>query len=372
VATVPPAATTTSTTSPLGADTLGASGTKLTLGGQPYKFVGVNAYEMGTDWGHNAGCGGMFTDAQLDQFFSGLRPNSLVRFWAFQGTIGTNPTTDQPDWSGLDRVFDAAAQYHQRLIVVLTDQGGACDSYQWQDPAWYNGGFKVVSNDPTYTHGLTPLSYWNYLQAIVTRYRNSPALGMWEPISEPEASYCPLADQPVDCTGHATCPNETLAAQALRFFYDTVGGEIHFLDPSHLVEEGALGTGQCGMQGSDYAYVGASRGIDVLSYHDYSGATGPATGNGLPTMFAASVSDDKPIIGGELGIEAGDTGGCSVTLDQRVSDFSAKLSGQLAGGSSGLLLWNYLPSEPPGGECGWDTYPGDPLLGSMYRYDVGS
>ena len=136
--------------------------------------------------------------------------------------------------------------------------------------------------------GLTPLSYWGYLQAIVTQFRSSPALGMWEPISEPEASTCPSQYQPLDCAGHQTCPNQALAARALRHFFDVVGAEIHALDPNHLVEDGMLGGGQCGTAGGEYEFVSGSPGIDVLSYHDY--YPGPALiggdqWNGLGVRF---------------------------------------------------------------------------------------
>ena len=53
--------------------------------GCPRVFTGYNAYQLATDWGTNAGCGGMATTAQIDAFFASLRPDSLVRFWAFQG-----------------------------------------------------------------------------------------------------------------------------------------------------------------------------------------------------------------------------------------------------------------------------------------------
>ena len=284
-----------------------ASGTQLYLYGAPYHFVGVNAYEAATDWGTNAGCGADLSDVQLDQLFASLPPNSLVRFWAFQGTMATNVNTHQLDWGPLDRVFAAAAAHSQRLVVTVTDQGGTCDGGHWQDPAWYDGGFRAVFNDPTTTdgRGLTPLSYWTYLQDIVSRYADSPALGMWEPISEAEASTCPQQFQPTSCSGHQTCPEESVAASALRYFFDNVGAEIHSLDPRHLVESGLLGGGQCGTEGSDYQYVSASPGIDVLSYHDYWG-TAPIGGdqwNGMAVRFHQSLAVGKPIIAGELGLD---------------------------------------------------------------------
>ena len=87
-------------------------------------FSGYDAYQLATDWGTNAGCGGMATPAQVDSFFASLRPDSLVRFWAFQGTMATNVHTGQIDWAPLDNVFYEAAKYHVYLIPVISDQGG--------------------------------------------------------------------------------------------------------------------------------------------------------------------------------------------------------------------------------------------------------
>ena len=335
----------------------------LTLNGQPYRFVGVDAYELATDFGINSGCGTEEADAQLAELFSSLPPNSLVRIWAFQASMVTDINTHQLNWQPLDRVFATAAKYHQRLIVVLTDQGGTCDGNVWQGPSWYNGGFMQVYNDPTTTdgRGLTPLSYWDYMQDVVERYKDSPALGMWEPVSEPEASTCPGDYEPQNCWGHNVCVNETVAAQALRHFFDVVGAEIHSLDPDHLVESGTMGGGQCGTAGSDYQYVSASRGIDVLSYHDYYNGLpmGGDQWNGLAVRFAQAAALRKPIIGGEVGEDAGSGSGCE-TLAQRAADIEAKIRTQMQAGSSGLLVWDWLPA--PSSDCTTDTFPGDPLM----------
>lgn len=166
--------------------------------------------------------------------------------------------------------------------------------------------------------------------------------------------------EPSHCSGHQTCPNEQIAANALRHFYDVVGGEIHALDPDHLVEAGLIGNGQCGTAGQDYAYVGSSPGIDVLSYHDYSVAKTPIPGdrwNGLAVRFAQAAAIGKPVVGGEEGIDAGR--GCRSDR-RRASLLSAHIKGQIAKGSSGVLLWNWVPGLDPG--CTYDIAPHDPLL----------
>ncbi len=342
-----------------------AQGQNLEIGGIPTKFTGVNAYELATDWGINSGCGGMPTTAQIDAFFESLRPNSLVRFWAFQGTMATDVNTHQLDWGPLDRVFYAAAKYHVYLIPVISAQyGSGCDGGHWQDPSWYSGGFNNVYNSDTNSNGrgLDPLSYADYLTAIVSRYADSPALGMWEPMSEPEASTCPAAFQPDNCSGHQTCPDEAAAAAALQYFFTTEGGRIQRLDPEHLVEAGFLGGGQCGTAGSDYQSVGASPGINVLSVHDYY-ASAPMGGdrwNGMAVRFAQAKALDKPIIAGEGGILAGNgQAGCE-SLQQRALDLSAKIATQFAAGESAYLVWNWVLD--PIGPCNYDTGPSDTSL----------
>ncbi len=342
---------------------IAASGSHLVLNGNAYQFTGVNAFEIATDWGTNAGCGEMETDAQLDGLFASLPPNSMVRFWAFQGGLATDVNTGHPDWTPIDRVFAAAAAYHQRLIPVITDQGGVCDGGHWQDPSWYEGGFKEVFNDSLNSDGTghSPLSYWTYLQEIVNRYKDSPALGMWEPISEAEASTCPPQYQPTNCGGHQTCPDESVAAWALRYFFNAVGSEIHALDTEHLVENGLLGGGQCGIANGDYRYVSASPEVDVLSYHDYypSSPYGSANWAAIDSRISQALSLSKPIIAGEAGILAGPRPGC-VSLANRNDDILQKEQALLQAGGSGMLVWDWVPTGAA--TCSYDVKPADPLL----------
>src|SRR4051812_15135025 len=66
------------------APAIGVAHGHLTLVGKPYRFVGLNAYELATYWGRNAGCGAMLGDRQLEHFFASTPPRSLVRIWAWQ------------------------------------------------------------------------------------------------------------------------------------------------------------------------------------------------------------------------------------------------------------------------------------------------
>jgi mannan endo-1,4-beta-mannosidase len=354
------------TYAPTGQLPITVSGQNLEMGGVPTKFTGVNAYELATSWGTNAGCGGTETAPQIAALFSSLGPNSMVRFWAFQGTLATNPATHQIDWAPIDQVFYLAAHYHVYLVPAITDQGGGCDGGHWQDPSWYAGGFNDVFNSLSNSdgRGLTPLSYWTYMQELVSRYKDSPALGLWEPISEPEASTCTSAFQPTNCSGNQTCPDESAAAADLTSFFDVVGGEIHTLDPIHPVEAGFLGGGQCGTQGTDYESVGASPGIDVLSVHDYYGAAllGGDQWNGMSVRFSQAATLDKPIITGEVGILAGNGHSC-ISFDQRVVEMTAKRQAQFADGSSAFLVWNWVLD--PLGSCNYNTGTGDPLMASL-------
>ena len=349
---------------PTGQLPITADGQSLAIGGVPTFLTGFNAYELATDWGTNAGCGGMVSAAMIDAFFGSLRPNSLVRFWAFQGSMATNVNTGQLDWQPLDNVFYAAAKYHVYLIPVISGQSAGCDGDHWQDPSWYSGGFKNVYNSAADSdgQGLTPLSYWDYMNALVSRYADSPALGMWEPMNEAEASTCPAAFQPTNCSGHQTCPNEATAASALKHFFTVVGTQIHALDPAHLVESGFLGAGQCGTAGGDYESVGSSPGIDVLSVHDYYGPAplGGNQSNGMAVRFAQAKALDKPIITGEAGILAGiGQSGC-MSLQQRRVDMASKMTAQFAHGDSAFLIWNWQPD--PLGACNYDTGPNDNSL----------
>ena len=334
---------------------------KLYLNGSPYRFVSLSAPSAATDWPVNWGCGAMATDAQLDALFAGLPPHTLVPFWATQAMAFNNKTTHAIDFSGIDRVFRAAEQYHQFLMPELETQQGYCSDGHWKDSSWYSGGYRGTFDDGRH---LQPLSYWDYVHLIVPRYASSPALGMWELMVEPEGSSCNAGYSGALCYGYTTC-NEAQASTALRAFFDKVGTEVKRLDPLHLIATGSQGDGQCGWAGTDYAYVNASPGVDVCEVHDYNGPQDPLDPSyqqDAPTCIAMG----KPLIVGETGFNTAAAipgAGCAQTLTARASAFSARINAYLADGASGLALWDWV--LPGVGTCGYGITMDDPVLAIM-------
>src|SRR5581483_4911429 len=188
-----------------------------------------------TDYAINYGCGQSYDANAVNSMFASLRPNSVVRVWAFK-SIAYNKNSKTFDFATFDRVVQAAAQYNQKVIFVLAHQwGGGCGEV-YKNESWYATGYKQVLTDGTAQGAATdPLSYWDWVRTVVPRYANSPSVAMWEPMNEPNPT--------TDASG-STCTNT--AATTLRNWFDAVGGLIHSLDANHLVVSGLQGSGQCG------------------------------------------------------------------------------------------------------------------------------
>jgi hypothetical protein len=305
-------------------------------------YVGLNVYELASDPGVNLGCGASF-NGQWASFFSSLPTGTVVRFWATQQMATSAASPGQLNWTALDSVFSSAATYHVHLIPVLGNEWTDCDGTRavQKQLSWFQGGFRSNTDEG-------PISYLSWVRGIVARYANSPATYLWEPMNEAQAA-----------NGNGTC-TEPSAAGALRSFYDAVGATIHSIDSKHKVESGLLGEGNCGTENADYASVGASSGIDVLSYHDYyppGQGEGGDQWNGIAVRIAQAAADHKPILVGEDGISAGT--GCGESLNQRAIDFQKRARAQFAAGAVGMLFWDW---EKAPSNCSYDIGPGDPSL----------
>ncbi len=298
---------------------LSATGDQLLLGGEPFRFLSLNAFTL-------TGCGNpdeLFDEPALDEFFASLRPRSLVRTYAFQ----------TQDIAAIEAVIQAAARHQQLLNLVLADANGSCgDASIDKDEAWFASGFRS--------------DYLPWVRELVTREKAQPSVGMWELVSSPV----------------------NIRVETLRAFYDEVGGVVHQLAPHHLVSSGTHGVWAYG--GADgYARLHESPGIDVAGFRDYEQEPGAP-----PNLEGAldALGGKKPLILAEAGVFASPDGDATQMLDGRVclswndrrdvlgSWIEASFQTSLAG----IDIWNYLPVRRE--TCEYSTHRSDPLFALVH------
>lgn len=325
----------------------------LYLDGDTWWPAGFNAYQLATNWAVNRGCGGM---VDLHSYFDSLPPHSLTRFDAFQ-ELAINKFTGTLDFTAMDAVFAEAERTGQMLVPVLAAQDGACENDRFKDRSWYTGGWKTDDGNGT------RLSFQGWVQAAVSRWKDSPSVAAWELVGEPDPGECVNGN----CDWRVrTCPPD--AAHVLRAFMEEAGAQVKSIAPRHLITAGLIGGGQCGTGGDDYQYVSESANVDFVQYHDY-GADGVALPgdqwNGLARRISQSRAAGKPLLVAEIGENAGS---CT-TLPARASSIERKITGQRAAGTAGALLWAFVP-DPRLNDCTMDIGPGDPLFPVMARFNT--
>jgi mannan endo-1,4-beta-mannosidase len=333
-----------------------AVGTSLYLNGRAWQFTGINVPQAATDYSVNAGCGASFP---LLPFFDSLPSYTVVRVSFSQdetidAQAGVNPAVVNRDWQGLDGLVDAADQSttHVRLVVDLGNEGGTCDGGVFKTDQWYQSGYlrPFVGVD-----GYARSSYWDYLKEVVGRYARNPAIFMWEPMGEPEAPDCAPGLSGGSCYSHGPCPPD--ATRTLVAWFDRVGAEIHTLDPGTLVGTGQLSDEQCGWTGNGELRIDEAAGVDVASYHDY-GSPGVAIPAELTEALADANAAGKPLVVGEVGIDAGN--GCPTSLAERAAEMRAKLTAAMSAGVAGWLPWTYGTGTNT--SCDYYIMAGDPAL----------
>jgi hypothetical protein len=311
---------------------VGRSGTQFTLGGQPFRFTGFNIYQANS----RSNCGGtMGTGSALDSALTSIGAGSEVfRSWFFQSLATTG---GQRDWSAFDHTLAVAKAHGVKVIATLGNQWGSCEGSVYLTDSWYAGGYKtqVIAGDS--------VPYRQFVQEIVSRYKNDPTIAMWQLINEAE----------IKSSSTSSCASTS----DLYNFAADVSGLIKSIDPNHLVNLGQMGGGQCGAQGGDYKLVNSIASLDVCEFHDYSHDT-TALPTNLADDIAACNSLNKPLFVGEAGIQ-------SVTGTARANLFDAKCTAQFNAGVRGFLVWSWN-SAPKSGS--WEVGPGDPTLTVIDEY----
>jgi Tol biopolymer transport system component len=323
------------------------AGTELRLGGQPYRFAGINIYNAN----NSAGCwyplaSGPELGAALDEIGGGAK---VVRAWFFQNMATTGGARD---WSAFDHTLQVAAAHGARVIATLTNQWPDCDgpgggAGSYKDTTWYETGYRAP--DPSGT-----VSYRDWVAEVAARYRANETVLAWQLINEAEVK--PSRDGACEAT----------AATTLKTWAADVAGVVKAADANHLVSLGTIGGGQCGTSFNEYQDVHDLAGIDLCEYHDYGAPTAGIPGdefNGLQKRIDQCAALSKPLIVGETGIRGSDIpdfGQPGGRLTNRAFAFEQKFRAQFAKGIAGELVWAW--NKDGSSETDYDIGPGDPLL----------
>lgn len=166
-----------------------ASGNRLMLGGQPWRAVGVNQWDLEA-WkaiaGNDEGCYYQHTD--LDAYFDAtfaavatqLEATAVRTFGFMQFNTGGGE-----DFGSTDKLLYYARKHNVRVIPVLGFQYGICGE-PVKDSAWYHGASPGY-RDPARS-GPYGISYRDYVKAVVARYKDDPTIAFWQLMNE-AASY---------------------------------------------------------------------------------------------------------------------------------------------------------------------------------------
>ena len=257
------------------------NGEKFSLNGKDFIFAGSNAYY----WPFNVWGTDHYKDVEVGMNAAIAAGLKVGRTWAFHdqnkttisgglpqyGTGGEstvfqrfNPDgTVEIDLSKLDVVVKAAETTGLKLVLALTNNWA---DYGGMDVYTVNYGGRY--HDDFYRLPAIKKAFKNYISAVVTRYKNSPAIFAWEVANEARCG----ADGTRNLPRGPNCNADLITA-----WYDEISTYIKSIDSNHLVTTGSEGT--FNRESSDWTYNGADGGdfdaetklpnIDYTTFHSY-------------------------------------------------------------------------------------------------------
>lgn len=361
-------------------------GSQFYLADQEFIFVGFNLFDAAGSGDSPYSClqtngwWQKFSNAEIDAALKSMKAETgatVLRFWAFQ-----TYTKGGTDYSGIDKLIRLAKLNGFKIMPVFEDGPGYCtepggggnnrmDKWKYQSDSWYTEGYKVA-NAP-YT-----LSYRDYVQQFVTRYKDEPTIFGWMLVNEADTSRKVMNDS-------------GKLVSALVPFAKDMSEVVKSIDSNHLVTVGTQSNGASGATGQDFIDVYSLPSIDFAEAHDWGywgndaesivGGIRNADGTmSLPdplsaeclktyqakigcTLAQAEKIIQKPMVIGESGITARDT----AARQRRAEQIDAKMRDFFANGGDGYLYWQWnkvVDSQ------GYDVLPGtnDPLLAVMKKY----
>jgi mannan endo-1,4-beta-mannosidase len=278
-----------------------AEGQELRLEGRPYRFIGLNRYNLMTPKG--GGCGGSFSDRDLERWFNEVRKIGVnaVRFWLFESITKDN-------FKRFDRLLELAAANSMKVIPVLEDEWASCSPVDQQQYAGEDGR----KNALWYQEGYQK-SYKPYVERVVKQYHNNPNILMWQLMNE-------------------AANTDT---SALRNFTQDMSTSIRILDKNHLISLGTTGNNEDGIDTESYRILHTDPNISLLEYHDYNEPKNPLP-NALAERFNDSKLLNKPLFMGEAGIQVDG----HMTPERRAELFRAKIDAFFSGGGTGYNIWS--------------------------------
>jgi endo-1,4-beta-mannosidase len=293
---------------------VGARGQQLVRHDQPFRFVGVNCFEL-ADYADRA-----------DDIFGKLSAHhvKVVRFWAFQKHCG--PTGR--DFARFESLVVAARRHDVLLLPVLENHWLHCtydNNEEWKPASWYADGWRADR------YGGAPMTFRDYARAVTGHFRDEPQIICWQLMNEAEIE-----------------PSSPANARVLRQFALDATREVRETAPHHLVSLGLLGVGQPSTEGDHFARLHNFRDMTIVAAHDHGYWDEPLPGHGWRWLYntvAADMADagylQKPFLITEAGIPVDWVKG---DLALRAEKFRVKLRAFSRTGTSGYILWNYEPS----------------------------
>jgi mannan endo-1,4-beta-mannosidase len=155
-------------------------------------FAGTNCY-----W-----CGFLTSNADVDHVFADMAAAGfkVVRVWGFNdvnsipgtGTVwyqylsasGSQINTGEYGLQRMDYVVSSAAAHGLKLIINFVNN--------WNDYGGINAYVNAFGGSAStwYTNTAAQAQYQKYIQAVVSRYKDSTAVFAWELANEPRCSGC--------------------------------------------------------------------------------------------------------------------------------------------------------------------------------------
>ncbi|HEX9774205.1 MAG TPA: hypothetical protein VGB83_01305 [Actinomycetota bacterium] len=152
--------------------------------GTPWHPIGVNFWDMETTGALNGDPLACYyrhadLDTYFDQSFKVLAEQmhaTAVRTFGFRASF----TEGGRDWSSTDKLVHYAQKYGIRLIPSIGDQYRSCGE-DVKDADWFLSGYRTETEP-------WGISYRDYVVAVASRYRASPAIAFWQLMNEATAA----------------------------------------------------------------------------------------------------------------------------------------------------------------------------------------